>query len=91
MTGANHATLSFSFSIAASVGPGSKLRSMENSRVVPQHGDAGQVERADVVERTEHKQPRICIWPEYRRLVGRFPVSGCEPTNAGLIRMLSPI
>ena len=74
MTGANQAALSFSLSIAASAGSGSKLRWMESSAAVPEHGDAGQIERADMIERADHQQPRVGVQPEHQRLIGRLPV-----------------
>ena len=41
---------------------------------MPEHGDAGQVERADMVERTDHQQSRLGIQPQRQGLIGRFPV-----------------
>ena len=41
---------------------------------VPEHRDAGQIERADMIERTDHQQSRVGVQSEHERLVGRLPV-----------------
>ena len=41
---------------------------------VPEHGDARQIERTDMVERADHQQPRIGVQSQRQRLIGRFPV-----------------
>ena len=41
---------------------------------VPEHGDARQIERADMIERADHQQPRVGVQSQHQRLVGRLPV-----------------
>ena len=41
---------------------------------MPEHGDAGQIERADMVERADHQQARFGVQAQRQRLVGRLPV-----------------
>ncbi len=41
---------------------------------MPEHGEAGQVERADVIERADDEQSRLGAEPQRDRLVRRLPV-----------------
>ena len=59
MTGASHAAFSRS-----RFDRGQALRGVEialdgEHSALPQHGNARQIERADMIERTGHQQPRI--------------------------------
>ena len=62
MTGANHAALSRSLSIAARP---ARLEIAVNGEqaAVPQDRDAGQIERAHVIEWTDHERPCVAFSP----------------------------
>src|SRR4051812_17319623 len=53
---------------------GLKIAVDREHAAMPEHGDAGQVERADMVEWPDHQQSRVRVQPQHQRLVGRFPV-----------------